>query len=80
MIITPYVRLHAKFEQIKKDTIIFTHKVEKILKDRLDSIPPPSPSEKIQIMGGKDCLRCQGKTLLGIANKLLKTKSLLKTP
>ena len=28
-------------------------KVEKILKDRLDSIPSPSPSVKIQIMGGK---------------------------
>jgi hypothetical protein len=28
-------------------------------------------------MGGKVCLRCKGKTLLGIVNKLLKTKSLL---
>ena len=35
---------------------------------------------KIQIMGGKVCLRCKGKTLLGIVNKLLKTKSLLTTP
>ena len=41
-------------------------KVEKILKDRLDSIPSPSPSVKIQIMGGKVCLRCKGKTLLDI--------------
>jgi hypothetical protein len=28
-------------------------KVEKVLKGSLDSIPSPSPSEKIQIMGGK---------------------------
>ena len=41
-------------------------KVEKIVKDSLDSISPPSPSVKIQIMGGKVCLRCKGKTLLGI--------------
>ena len=40
-------------------------KVEKILKGGLDSIPSPSPSVKIQIMGGEVCLRCEGKTLLG---------------
>ena len=28
-------------------------------------------------MGGKVCLRCRGKTLLGVVIKLLKTKSLL---
>ena len=55
-------------------------KVEKILKGSLDSIPSPLPSVKIQIMGGKVCLRCNGKTLLGIVNKLLKTKSLLTSP
>ena len=55
-------------------------KVEKILKGSLDSILSPSPSVKIQIMGGKVCLRCQGKTFLGIVNKLLKTKSLLASP
>ena len=49
-------------------------KVEKILKGSLDSIPSPSPSVKIQIMGGKVCFRCEGKTLLGIVYKLLKTK------
>ena len=53
-------------------------KVEKILKGCLDSIP--SPSVKIQIMGGKVRLRCKGKTLLSVVNKLLKTKSLLTTP
>ena len=46
--------------------------VEKILKGNLNSIP--SPSLKIQIMGGKVCLRCKGKTLLGVVNKLLKQK------
>jgi len=40
-------------------------------------IPSPSPSVKIQIIGRKVCLRCKGKTLLGIVQKLLKTKSLL---
>ena len=53
-------------------------KVEKILKGSLDSIPSPSPSVKIQVMGGKVCLRCKGKTLL--VNKLLKTKNLLTSP
>jgi len=56
----------------------FAIKVEKILKGSLDSIP--SPSVKIQIMGGKVGLRCKDKTLLGIVNKLLKTKSLLTSP
>ena len=37
-------------------------KVEKILKGSLDLIPSPSPSVKIQIMDGKVCLRCKGKT------------------
>ena len=55
-------------------------KVENILKGSLDLIPSPSPSVKIQIMGGKVCLMCKGKTLLGVVNKLLKTKSLLTSP
>jgi hypothetical protein len=45
-------------------------KVEKILKGSLDSIPSPSPSVNIQIMGGKACLRCEGNILLGAVNKL----------
>ena len=49
-------------------------KVEKILKGSLDLIPSPSPSVKIQIMGGKVCLRSKGKSLLGFVNKRLKTK------
>jgi ABC-type uncharacterized transport system permease subunit len=55
-------------------------KVEKILKGSLDSILSPPPSVKIQIVGGKICLRCKIETLLGVVNKLLKTKSLLTTP
>jgi len=49
-------------------------KVEKILKGSLDSIPSPSSSLKIQIMGGKVCLMCKGKPLLGVVNTLLKAK------
>ena len=55
-------------------------KVESTLKCSLDSIPSPSPTVKIQIMGTKVCLRCKGKTLLGVVNKLLKTKSLATAP
>ena len=55
-------------------------KVEKILKGSLDSIPSPAPSVKIQIMGRKVSLSCKGETLLGVVNKLLKTKSLLTSP
>ena len=55
-------------------------KVEKILKGNLDLIPSPSPQVKIQIMGGKVCLKCKGKTLLGDVNKLFVFKILLTTP
>ena len=48
------------------------NKVEKIVKGSLDLIP--SPSVKIQIMGGKVCLRCKGKTLLGLSKNFLKQK------
>ena len=47
-------------------------KVEKILKGSLNSIPSPSPSLKIQIMGGKCCLRCEGKTLLMLSTNFWK--------
>ena len=43
--------------------------VEKIFKGSLDSIPSPSSTVKIQIMGGKVCLRFKGKRLLGVVNK-----------
>ena len=51
----------------------FFCKVEKILKGSLVLIPSPSPSVKIQIMGGKFCLRCKRKTLMGVVNKFLTT-------
>ena len=49
-------------------------------KGSLDLIPSPSPSVKIQIMGGKVHLRCKGKTLLAVVNKLFVFKSLLTSP
>ena len=54
-------------------------KVEKILKSSLYLIPSPSNSVKIQIVCGKICLRCKGKTP-SVVIKLLKTKSLLTSP
>ena len=38
-----------------KDSKLVLNKVERILKGSLDSILSPSPSVKIQIMGGKVC-------------------------
>ena len=46
-------------------------KVGKILKGSLDLIP----SVKIQIMGGKVCLRCKGKTFWALPTKSLLTSS-----
>ena len=40
------------FIQINTD-FLFLIKVEEILKGNLNLVPPPSPSVKIQIMGGK---------------------------
>ena len=48
-------------KQFLLPTLTIVIKVEKILKDSLDSIQSPSPSMKIQIMGGKVCLMCKGK-------------------
>ena len=53
----------------------FSDKIENILEGSLDSIA--SPSGKIQMIGGKVCLKCKGKTLLGVVNKLLETKSII---
>ena len=55
-------------------------KVEKILKGSLDLVSSPSPSVKIQIMCGKVCLKCKGKTLLGVVNLLFVFKCLLTSP
>ena len=69
---------HLISEEKSTLKVRFPHcKVEKILKVSLDSIPSPSPLVKIQILGGKVCLRCNGKTLLGGVNKLFVFKSLL---
>ena len=65
--------ISEKTKKIVKSKHVNNNKVEKIYKDSLDSIPSPSPSLKIQIIGGKVCLRCKGKTLLGDVNKLLNT-------
>ena len=46
------------------------YRVENIFKGSLNSIISPSSSVKIQIMCGKVYLRCKGKKLLGIFNKL----------
>ena len=60
--------------------MVLFSKEENVLKGNLDLIPSLSPSVKIQIMGRKVGLRCKGKTLLGVVNKLLKTKRLLTSP
>ena len=57
-----------------KEAILF-YKVENILKGSLDSIP--SPSMKIQFMGGKVCLRCKGKTLLGFCQQTFENKKIV---
>ena len=42
--------------KVQLDKKIYKSKVEKILEDRLKSISSSSPSVKIQIIGGNDCL------------------------
>ena len=81
--------LRGKWKELKRNglatlptaslvcSISLVSKVKNILKGSMDSIPLPSPSVKIQIIGGKVCLRCKGKTLLSVVNKLFVFKSLL---
>ena len=66
---------HTHTYRVSGYLLIIFFKVEKILKGSLDSIPSPSPSVKIQIMGGKVCLRCKDKTLLFVFKSLLTTPS-----
>ena len=73
-------RNKGKTDRDRSFDIKYNTKVEKILKGSLDLIQSPSLSVKIQIMGGKVCLNCKGKIMLGIVNKLLKTKSFLTSP
>ena len=56
-----------------------TIKLEKILKDSLDLIPSPSPSVKIQIIGGNYWQEL-GKKLLDDVNNFFVFKSLLTIP
>ena len=73
------LKIHlCKFK--RRFRVSWNDKVEKILKGSMDSISSPSPSVKIQITGGKVCLRRKGKTLLGIVNKLFVFKSLWQHP
>ena len=71
----PSLRHQAKSSFLRSEFMSLC-KVEKILKGSLDLIPSPS----VKIMGGKVCLRCKGKTLLGVIKKHLNTKSLLTSP
>ena len=66
--------------QLSHHVLTMFGSVKKILKGSRDLIPSLSPSVKIPIMGGKVCLNCKGKIMLGNVNKLLKTKSLLTSP
>ena len=50
-----------------------TFKVEKTLKGSLNS--SPSPSVKIQIMGGKVCLRCKGNAMFRFSNYIICNKA-----
>ena len=70
---------NTDYERMVRASFILS-KVKKILKGSLDSISSPSRSVKIQIMGGKVCLRHNVKTLLGIVNKLFVFKSLFTMP
>ena len=67
----------AILQEFRSKMYMTSVKVEKTLKGSLDLIPLPLPSVKIQIMGRKVCFRCKGKTMLGIVNKLLKSKCLV---
>ena len=52
------------YDAIDSTLALNQFEVEKILKGSMDSIL--SPSLKNQIMNGKVCLWCKGKTLLGV--------------
>ena len=56
-------------QRLTRDT-----KIEKILKGSLDSIT--FTFSENSNYGQKICLGCKGKTLLGVVNKVLRTKSL----
>ena len=53
ILVSMIIRKYRKTKEVKSEAGIKIGKVEKILKGSLDSIPSPSPSVKIQIMGRK---------------------------
>ena len=55
-------------------------KVKKILKDSMDSISSPSPSLKIQIMGGKVCLSCEKQNIAGCCQQTFEYKTFVTLP
>ena len=65
------------FMFLKVILIQILDRLESFFKDNLDVIPSTPPSVKIQIMGGKVCLRCKVKTLLGDVSQFFVFKSLL---
>ena len=74
------IEIIFKTQKLFNFTTLLHWFINSIKVEKSGSIPTPSPSVKIQILGGKVCFECKGKTLLGFVNKLLKTKSLLTSP
>ena len=66
--------LNKKWDSLTDPVNSFV-KYKKILKGRLDS--NPTPSVKIQIMGGKVCLRCKGKSIAGRCQQKKKKKKFI---
>ena len=64
------VEENIALDMTEKKNPIVEFKAENVLKGSLNLIPSLLPSVKIQIMGGKVCLTCKGKTLLVVVNKL----------
>ena len=64
------VGIIQKARLVSSSDKLVTFKIENTLKGSLDSITSPSPLS----------LRCEGKTLLEVVNKLLKIKSFLTSP
>jgi hypothetical protein len=62
----PRILVELSTKSVPSKDLLNITKVENILKGSLNTILSPSPSVNIQIMGAKVCLRCKGKTLLGI--------------
>ena len=68
------------FYQNHKHQLNKSRKVEKISEDNLNLISSPSPSVKIQIMGGKVCFRCKGKKCWALSTSFLYSKNCWQHP